>query len=496
FLFANVGDDSEHPATLRYIREHAAPYAAAHGIDLRELHRIRRDGSTETLYGRLMREGSRSIPIPVRMSNGAPGTRSCSVNCTSFTWVIMAPHVVIKECEVDLRRELTEGRVQVPRVGSVVKVSRLHPPYGVVDQAAVEVEPVTRYLEDLVLGDSSPLTCRSYAYGMLGWFRLLWALEIGWDQATESDVAVLVGWLRSAPNLQRRRAVGKPEPGTVNLRTGKPSPGPGYAKSTINHTLTVISGFYEYHAHWSRGPVVNPVPSSPQRRRALSHLSPLESKPVVGRARLRQKVPDRPPRAIPDRMWDELFEAMGCERDRALLEFAVSSGARAAELLGVMPEDIDWAGRRIYVVSKGTRRREAVPASPQAFLRLARYLDEVGTPRPAESIWRARRGPDRPLSYWALRRVMQRANALIGTNWTWHDLRHTAATRMATSGKLTLAEVQTILRHANVQTTGRYLTTGIEEMADRLFEHYTRPQPQAHYPSGYAADDIAAVFGG
>ncbi|TDB83784.1 phosphoadenosine phosphosulfate reductase, partial [Actinomadura sp. 7K534] len=68
FLFANVGDDSEHPATLRYIRDHAAPYAAAHGIDLRELHRIRRDGTTETLYGRLTREGSRSIPIPVRMS--------------------------------------------------------------------------------------------------------------------------------------------------------------------------------------------------------------------------------------------------------------------------------------------------------------------------------------------------------------------------------------------------------------------------------------------
>ncbi|XRQ07579.1 hypothetical protein ACN3XK_65600, partial [Actinomadura welshii] len=80
FLFANVGDDSEHPATLRYIRDHAAPYAAAHGIDLRELHRIRRDGTTETLYGRLTREGSRSIPIPVRMSNGAPGTRSCTAD--------------------------------------------------------------------------------------------------------------------------------------------------------------------------------------------------------------------------------------------------------------------------------------------------------------------------------------------------------------------------------------------------------------------------------
>lgn len=80
FLFANVGDDSEDPATLAYIAEHAAPYAKAHGIDLRILHRVRRDGTTETLHGRLVKEGSRSLPIPVRMSNGAPGTRSCTTD--------------------------------------------------------------------------------------------------------------------------------------------------------------------------------------------------------------------------------------------------------------------------------------------------------------------------------------------------------------------------------------------------------------------------------
>jgi integrase len=110
--------------------------------------------------------------------------------------------------------------------------------------------------------------------------------------------------------------------------------------------VSVVSGFYDYHGHHSRGPVVNPVPSSAQRRRALAHLSPLEPKPVVGRARLRQRVPDRPPRAIPDRLWDELFEAMGCERDRALLEFFVSSGARAAELLGVRPEDVNTSASK------------------------------------------------------------------------------------------------------------------------------------------------------
>jgi hypothetical protein len=82
FLFANVGDDSEHPGTLTYVREVAGPYAERHGIELHELHKVRQRGvaagQVETLYGRLTREGSRSLPIPVRMSNGAPGTRSCT----------------------------------------------------------------------------------------------------------------------------------------------------------------------------------------------------------------------------------------------------------------------------------------------------------------------------------------------------------------------------------------------------------------------------------
>jgi hypothetical protein len=80
FLFANVGDDSEDPATLDYIGRYAQPYATLHGIQLHQLRRQRRDGTSETLYGRLTKPGSRSLPIPVRMSNGAPGTRSCTAD--------------------------------------------------------------------------------------------------------------------------------------------------------------------------------------------------------------------------------------------------------------------------------------------------------------------------------------------------------------------------------------------------------------------------------
>ncbi|MFE6714875.1 phosphoadenosine phosphosulfate reductase [Streptomyces sp. NPDC057695] len=81
FLMANVGDDSENPATMAYLDQYARPYAAEHGLELVLLDRVMvRSKETRTLYGELTREGSKSLKIPVRMSNGAPGTRSCTAD--------------------------------------------------------------------------------------------------------------------------------------------------------------------------------------------------------------------------------------------------------------------------------------------------------------------------------------------------------------------------------------------------------------------------------
>lgn len=85
FLFANVGDDSENPDTFAYLDKYARPYADQHGIEIKELVRVpkrgRSKGEVETLLGRLTREGSRSLPIPVRMADtGAPGTRNCTLD--------------------------------------------------------------------------------------------------------------------------------------------------------------------------------------------------------------------------------------------------------------------------------------------------------------------------------------------------------------------------------------------------------------------------------
>jgi integrase len=395
-----------------------------------------------------------------------------------------------------IRRALLAGQVELAKVGEVRAGDGVLA-WVVVDGDGCEIEPFSVFLRDLALSDASPLTGRSYGHDLLRWWRLLGVVEVPWDRATRSEVELLVGWLRNARNPQRdRRDPASTPAGSVNLRTGKPTLRAGYAPSTINHALTVLSAFYAFHLQFGRGPLVNPVPVAVERRWRLAHRSPVEPQAQHRRAPLRQKVHDRPPRSIPDEFWDELFEAMGNNRDRALLAFYVSSGARANELLGICAEHVDWAAQRVWVISKGSRSLDAVPGSPEAFRYLALYLDEHGTPAPGEPVWRTLRGDPRPLTYWAMRRVLQRANELLSTNWTLHDLRHTAAARMAADPRLTLPEVQTVLRHRQMSTTERYLQPHVDEVHDKLQEHFSRPRPQRRFATGYDPDDFRTVFGG
>lgn len=76
FLFANVGDDSESPETLAYVREVAMPYGAKHGIEVIELRMEGRAGTPVTLRSRLTKR--KSMMIPVRQSGGVPASRSCT----------------------------------------------------------------------------------------------------------------------------------------------------------------------------------------------------------------------------------------------------------------------------------------------------------------------------------------------------------------------------------------------------------------------------------
>ena len=69
----------------------------------------------------------------------------------------------------DMRRELAEGRQSVPAVGAVAQGEMSDLPFVVIDGDGGRLEPVAEYLRDLMLGDASPLTCRSYGFDLLRW---------------------------------------------------------------------------------------------------------------------------------------------------------------------------------------------------------------------------------------------------------------------------------------------------------------------------------------
>jgi hypothetical protein len=81
-LFANVGDDSEYPATLSFVRTVMFPWCAERGLPVRELHRTLRDGTIQTLWQRMMDYDGDKLrePIPVRGVNGAPMSRACTAD--------------------------------------------------------------------------------------------------------------------------------------------------------------------------------------------------------------------------------------------------------------------------------------------------------------------------------------------------------------------------------------------------------------------------------
>ena len=118
-------------------------------------------------------------------------------------------------------------------------------------------------------------------------------------------------------------------------------------------------------------------------------------------------------------------------------------------------------------------------------------------------MWLTRRRPVRPLTYSAARRMLQRANESLGTAWTLHDLRHTAAQRMVDDPKMSLSDVQWVLGHAHITTTQIYLRPREEEVVTRVLAHHrdradrpTPPPPPPVDTAGYSAEVLAVLFGG
>ena len=398
---------------------------------------------------------------------------------------------------------VNRAALMVPRVGRLVATGDRYEPYRLVDADAAAVEAVTAYFRDLLAAGRAESTVRSYGMDLLRWFRFLRAAGVAWDRATRVEAAISADGYRPLANSRCRIGVCQRRPPRQTLRRSRRAgclrrrcvriPRRCCAAST---TFTRRSGPGRSSTR-SRSIDLGAVAA---HTRTTIRWSPTATSAA---GLYRPTVPSRIPRSLPDEQFNEIFARLPSHRDRALVAFYVSTGARASELLSATVAGVDPGRQLITVVRKGTRELQELPASTDAFVWLRLYQVEMAQLIPTgrrQPLWWALRRPARPLTYHAVHRMFERVNNLAGTTATLHSLRHTAAYRMAEDPDLPLTDVQAVLGHAQLTTTQIYLTPRKEDVIRRVLNHHAeqtrqatervRPAPAA----GYRPETLSVLF--
>ena len=368
----------------------------------------------------------------------------------------------------------------VPRLGRLVETGDLAAPYQLLGPDGEPVAAVSVFFSDLLASGRRVATLRSYGMDLLRWFRFCWATGVPWASATENEAREFSLLLQVAPKPVRPhwRHAGETEATAASPLGGQ------YSPSVRAHSETVLRSFYDFHRETGTGPECNPFPLAHSRRglRPHAHHNPMEPSRNERSGRYRPSVPVRVPRAIPDEQFNEIFAQLRSNRDRALVAFYVSTGARASELLSVTQAGVDPGRQLISVTRKGSGAVQELPASTDAFVFLRLYQLEMEGLVPKgqrQPLFFTLRHPFRPLTYHAAHRMFERVNAAAGTSATLHALRHTAAYRMAEDPELPLTDVQYVLGHAQLTTTQIYLTPRKEDVIRRVLAHHAEQTRQA-----------------
>ena len=153
-------------------------------------------------------------------------------------------------------------------------------------------------------------------------------------------------------------------------------------------------------------------------------------------------------------------------RDRAIVALMITAGLRCCEVSRALYEDLRTAGdyHVLYLQGKGhTEKDDYVKVAPVVVKMIRDYLKarfNGGEPKDSDYLFVSTSrnhtaDADDELSTQAIRAIAKAAFKKIGfddSRHTAHSLRHTAATLMLRSGEA-LENVQSVLRHENIQTT-------------------------------------------
>lgn len=164
----------------------------------------------------------------------------------------------------------------------------------------------------------------------------------------------------------------------------------------------------------------------------------------------RPRVPPSSPRPLTRPQVDAVLALPLRVHTRTKVILAAWAGMRIHEIARIRGEDLDVAGETIRITGKGGRT-DVVPAHPIILERAA----EAGYP--ARGYWfPSPTTTGRPVAARTVGTVIARALRRAGVHGTAHQLRHFFATELLEAGADSRI-VQTLMRHASLATTGRYM---------------------------------------
>ncbi len=141
------------------------------------------------------------------------------------------------------------------------------------------------------------------------------------------------------------------------------------------------------------------------------------------------------------------------KRDRAIIEFAYTSGLRLSELVNANISDLDFYSNSLRVIGKGNKER-IVLFSEIAKYYLKQYLDTRCDDNPA--LFVTSKKPYKRLSNRSIQKIFSNIGKELHLDIPLHPhiLRHTFATKLAETADITV--VQKLLGHTNINTTMLY----------------------------------------
>ena len=201
----------------------------------------------------------------------------------------------------------------------------------------------------------------------------------------------------------------------------------GCAPATVHHTLKLIKRVYSWHIENELYCALNPC----DRIKLAKYDNRINN--ILNKDQISGLI--------------DFLTTWKNRRAALVISFALFTGRRRGEILGLQWRDIDWEGRSITCHNTKNGSSISFPINTSAF----QILTEAKKIQISDLVFPCLSG-----KYFHISKTWQQLAIRLNLTIRFHDLRHTYASLLASSGQVDIYTLKTLLGHKDIKLTERY----------------------------------------